>query len=208
MDWHIDGEYFENCNCDILCPCLTSNMQIPGDGDRCQVPMICHIESGTYGDVNLDGLNFVMMIDSPAIMSEGNWRTALYIDEQADAEQRDAIEAILSGEHGGVPAVLSGLIGTRVPTKYVPISFRTEGLRWFCEVPGIMEWEVEGITAHGSDQAMEVINVGHPMGSNLPIAKSLKGVYNDPDFGLSLDNTGKNGHYREFHWQSGGAGPV
>lgn len=25
--WKIDGEYFENCNCDVLCPCITSNLQ-------------------------------------------------------------------------------------------------------------------------------------------------------------------------------------
>jgi hypothetical protein len=208
MDWHIDGEYFENCNCDVLCPCLTSGMQDPGDGERCQVPMICHVTLGAFGGVSLDGLNFVMMIDAPAVMSKGNWRTALYVDERANDEQRMAIEAILSGGHGGVPAVLSALIGSRLPPKYVSITFRSEGLRWYCEVPGIMEWEVEGITAHHSDKAMEIINVGHPMGSNLPIARSLKGIYHDPDFGLNIDNTGKNGHYREFHWQGGAAGPA
>jgi hypothetical protein len=208
MDWHIEGKYFENCNCDILCPCLTSNMQGPADNERCQVPMICHITSGAFGKVQLDGLNFVMMIDAPAIMSQGNWRSALYIDERADAEQRKAIEAILSGDHGGMPAMIAGLTGSRVPVKYVPITFRVEGLRWYCKVPGVMEWEIEGITSHHSDKAMEVINVGHPMGNTLPIARSLKGVYSDADFGLTIDNTGKNGHYREFSWQNKAAGPT
>jgi hypothetical protein len=27
------------------------------------------------------------------------------------------------------------------------------------------------------------------------------GTYNDPDYGWSFDNTGKNGHYRDFAWQ-------
>ena len=43
MSWEITGEYFENCNCDILCPCITSSLQGPADNERCQVPLIIHI---------------------------------------------------------------------------------------------------------------------------------------------------------------------
>src|SRR2546421_301963 len=25
--WRIEGEYFESCNCEVLCPCLLSNAQ-------------------------------------------------------------------------------------------------------------------------------------------------------------------------------------
>lgn len=203
MSWQIRGEYFENCNCDILCPCLTSSMQGPADSERCMVPMICHIREGFFNDVALNGLNFVMMIDAPAVMAEGNWRAALYIDERADEHQREAIQAILSGKHGGVPEVLSGLVGEQMGVKYVPIAFEQSGLRWRAEVPDIMEFEVQGVTSPGSDQAMEVINIGHPMGNSLPIAKSLKGQYNDKDFDFAFDNTGKNAHYREFEWQGG-----
>ena len=203
MTWNIKGEYFENCNCDILCPCLTSGMQGPGDQERCLVPMICKIHKGAFNEVQLDGLNFIMVIDAPAIMSEGNWTVALYIDEAADEAQRQAIIAILSGGHGGVPEMLNTLIGKHLGIKYVPINYISENKRHRVEVPGIMEFDVEGITSEHSDDAMEIINVGHPMGTNLPIAKSLKGYYNDPDYNFSFDNTGKNGHYREFAWQGG-----
>ena len=203
MAWNIEGEYFENCNCEILCPCLTSSMQAPADEERCQVPMICHIRKGAFNDVTLDGLNFVMMIDSPAIMSEGGWRTALYVDERANPAQRDAIQEILSGAHGGVPAMLNGLIGERAGVKFVPISFEVDGLRWRSGIPGIMTFEIEGITTPDSEQAMEISNIHHPMGDSLPIAKSLKGDYLDTDFGFEFHNTGRNGHYRAFSWQGG-----
>jgi hypothetical protein len=45
-----------------------------------------------------------------------------------------------------------------------------------------------------------IANIAHPMGSSLPLAKSLEGRYDDPDWGLSFDNTGKNGNYRDFAW--------
>ena len=30
MTWQLSGEYLENCNCEVLCPCITSNLQGPG----------------------------------------------------------------------------------------------------------------------------------------------------------------------------------
>ena len=38
---------------------------------------------------------------------------------------------------------------------------------------------------------MEIVNVFRPRGSNLPIARGVAGRYNDPDYGLSLEYTGK-----------------
>ena len=204
MTWKLEGEYFENCNCDILCPCITSSMMGPADYDRCLVPMIVNIRKGAFNDVSLDGINFVMMIDAPAVMSEGNWRIALYIDERAGEEQRQALGAILSGENGGPPQMLAGLIGENLGIKFVPINYTSDGRRKRVEVPGIMEFEVEGLTADPeSEDVIEINNVHHPMGTDLPIAKSLIGRYNDPDYNFSFDNTGKNGHYREFVWQGG-----
>ena len=43
---------------------------------------------------------------------------------------------------------------------------------------------------------MEIVNVFHPRGSNLPIARGVAGRYNDPDYGLSFDNTGKAADHR------------
>ena len=43
MSWSLEGEYFENCNCKVVCPCEAS-MSFEADNERCQVPLICHIE--------------------------------------------------------------------------------------------------------------------------------------------------------------------
>jgi hypothetical protein len=134
-------------------------------------------------------------------MADGGWRVALYVDERADEAQQQALQAILSGQHGGPPAMLAPLIGEMLGLKLVPIHYESSGRRYRVEVPGIMEFEVEGITSPGSDEVMEVTGTIHPMGANLAIATSVKGVYDDPDYGLAFDNTGKNGHFREFAWQ-------
>ncbi|MBV9230018.1 MAG: DUF1326 domain-containing protein [Chloroflexi bacterium] len=201
MAWRIVGEYFENCSCDILCPCITSSMMAPADTERCLVPLICHIREGAYNGTALNGLNFIIVVDSPAIMSQGNWRVALYIDERATPEQRQALGEILSGKHGGVPEMLAGLIGEQLGVKFVPITYESHGRERRVRVPGILEFEVEGITVPNSESVMEITNVFHPMGTTLPIAKGRVGVFNDPDYQLKFDNAGKNGHYRDFTWQ-------
>jgi len=201
MAWQLTGEYFENCSCDILCPCITSSMQGPADTERCLVPLICHVREGSSDGVSLDDLSFIMVVDSPAVMGEGGWRVALYLDERADQSQQEALGAILSGQQGGPPEMLAPLIGEMLGVKTVPIRYESNGTRKRVEVPGIMEFEVEGLTNPMTGEVLEVTNTIHPMGANLPIARSTKGVYNDPDYGLAFDNTGKNGHYRDFDWR-------
>jgi len=201
MAWQLTGEYFENCSGDILCPCITSSMQGPADTERCLVPLVCHVREGSFDGVSLDDLSFIMVVDSPAVMGEGGWRVALYLDERADQSQQEALGAILSGQQGGPPEMLAPLIGEMLGVKTVPIRYESNGTRKRVEVPGIMEFEVEGVTNPMTGEVLEVTNTIHPMGANLPIARGTKGVYNDPDYGLAFDNTGKNGHYREFAWQ-------
>lgn len=202
MAWQLRGEYLENCNCDILCPCITSSLQGPADNERCYVPLVMHISEGQADGVPLDGLNVVLVVDSPAVMGDGGWRVAVYIDERADERQREALGEVLSGAQGGPPEMLAGLIGEHLGVKFVPITFTSDGDRKRVEVPGIMEFDVEGLHAPNSPAVMEIVNVFHPMGDSLPIARSITGRYSDPDYGLSFDNTGKNGHFREFAWQA------
>jgi hypothetical protein len=200
MAWRLAGDYFEVCSCNILCPCITSSLQGPADYERCRVPLICNVREGNLDDIGLNGLSFIIVVDSPAIMGEGGWRVALYIDERADDEQRRALQEIVGGEHGGPPGALAPLIGELLGVKFVPIRFESNGRRRRVEVPGIMEFEAEGLTAPDSDEVMEITGTIHPMGANLPIAKGLVAQYHDPDYDLSFDNAGKNGHMREFAW--------
>ncbi len=200
MAWSLTGEYFENCNCEIFCPCEAS-AAFKADNERCQVPLVCHIDSGEKDGVSLDDLNFTLLIDSPQVMGDGNWRVGVYIDERADASQREALGAILSGSAGGAPEALGPFIGEQLGVKFVQIDFESSNGRKRVTVPGIMEFEVEGVKG-AEGKVIEVTNIDHPMGSNLAVAKSVVGTYNDPDWGVSFDNTGKNGNYREFAWQA------
>src|SRR5271155_4847892 len=88
--WQLSGDYFENCNCDVVCPCLVSPAAPltaqPTQG-ACDVALIFHISSGSYGEVSLDGLNVALIAHTPGPMANGNWTLGAYIDERANDEQ-------------------------------------------------------------------------------------------------------------------------
>ena len=107
--WQIAGDYFENCNCDVVCPCLFSpNAPLTSQptAGACEVAFGFHIDQGSYGGATLDGLNVAMAVRTPGPMAEGNWSVALYLDERADEQQRQALQAIFTGSVGG-PACCS-----------------------------------------------------------------------------------------------------
>src|SRR5215813_12869361 len=112
--WSVSGQYYETCSCDFVCPCLPGQMMVSPTKGSCTFAMAFQIERGTYGQVSLDGLGFIVLGFTPEEMGKGNWSVGVIIDERATAEQRDAITAIASGAAGGPMAALSGLVGTFV----------------------------------------------------------------------------------------------
>ena len=95
--WQLKGDYFENCNCQILCPCVLP--VAPGDPTEghCDVAMAFHVSQGDFNGVSLDGLNFVFAALTPGNMGAGDWTAAYYVDQRASTEQRTALGRILVG---------------------------------------------------------------------------------------------------------------
>src|SRR5215212_7337199 len=95
--WQLSGDYFENCNCEVVCPCLVSSAAPltakPSKG-VCDVALAFHIDRGNYGQVSLDGLNVAVIAHTPGPMADGNWTLAAYMDERASDEQAAALGAI------------------------------------------------------------------------------------------------------------------
>jgi hypothetical protein len=204
VQWQLSGDYFENCSCSIVCPCLVSSAPPmtarPTEG-VCDVPLVFHIESGRYGSTTLDGLNVVLAIHTPGVMADGNWSVAMYVDERADEKQTEALGAIFSGAAGGPIAQLAPLIGKNLGVKKVPITYRIEGKKRSAEIPKIFHMAVDPLpTAHPSGEMWA--NIGHPVSPDkLALAVGAPGN-TFTDHGMRWDNSGKNGHYAPIRWSS------
>src|SRR5690554_6568399 len=101
VNWQVSGNYIETCNCDYLCPCITSNLTAQPSKGHCDAALFYHIDRGHYGNVQLDDLNFAVILHAPGVMAEGNLSVGVITDERSSPEQQEALVAIASGQAGG-----------------------------------------------------------------------------------------------------------
>src|ERR1700739_795534 len=82
MAWSMEGQLFETCNCDLICPC--SAYPFAGaDYDRCLTVYGFRIDSGQIEGVDIAGTIMAVAFDAPKYFLEGNWRVGLLIDGRA-----------------------------------------------------------------------------------------------------------------------------
>ena len=199
--WQIRGEYFETCSCDYVCPCPPSGLTARPTQGWCTAAFVQHIDSGHYNGVQLDGLNFVILVHTPEAMGKGNWTVGLITDERANPEQRDALSAIASGQAGGPIAPLGGMISNFAGIEVRSIRYDKDGLRRSASIPEMLDQAIEApVGANGSD-VMYVENVLHPIAQRLALAHATHSHVHA--FGVDWDDTsGKNnGHFAPFSWQ-------
>ena len=113
--WQLKGNYFESCNCDIMCPCIF--LKPPTKG-YCKALVAWQINQGNMEDIDLSGLNVGLYVTANGNMIEGNWKIVLYIDAKANDQQKEALTEIYGGEVGGHPAVLASLVGEIIKVSF------------------------------------------------------------------------------------------
>jgi hypothetical protein len=103
VSWRIRGSYFESCNCDAICPCRKIDGVAGGRSTygECLGVLSWVIDDGRADSVSLDGLNVALATRYHDDEPGSPWTYAMYVDERADAAQRDALEGIYTGRLGG-----------------------------------------------------------------------------------------------------------
>ena len=200
MAWSLEGTYFENCPCDMVCPCTTSGLTMPADTERCRVVLVFHIDSGEVEGVDVSDLTVAMLADTPQVMAEGEWRVGLFMDEAASQDQADKLGAVFSGQLGGPMELLSPLIGEMLGMEIAPIEYVDEDRRHRVRIGEFVEIEVEDFVPPQTPEGevSKVTGVFHPANSTLTMAQATASRVNA--FGLAFSNMGKNGHSAPFSW--------
>jgi hypothetical protein len=200
MAWSLQGTYFENCPCDMVCPCTTSGLTKPADTERCRVVLVFHIGSGEVDGVDVSDLTVAVLADTPQVMADGNWRVGVFMDENATQEQADKLGAVFSGQLGGPMEALSPLIGENLGVEVAPIEYEDDGRRHRVRIGEFAEIEIEDFvplqTPEG--EVSKLTGVFHPANSTLTMAQATTSRVNA--FGLEFSHEGKNGHSAPFSW--------
>ncbi|MFO1058142.1 MAG: DUF1326 domain-containing protein [Dongiaceae bacterium] len=201
--WRIRGQYMETCNCELLCPCISTNMAArPTEGD-CKAALALRIDQGEKDGISLSGLAFIIVMRAPGPMAEGNITVGLVIDERASPGQAEAIGAIASGAAGGPMAALAPLVGTMAGIERRPIRFEQDGLRFAVGAGELVDQACAGLpSASAPGEAIAIDNTAHPVNARLALARAEHSRFHA--FGIDWDDASgtRNGHFAPFAWSA------
>jgi hypothetical protein len=198
MAWTMKGSYVETCSCDLICPC-NANMAHGATYDYCRVVLAFNIHEGDIEGTDVGGLKVVAIADTPKVMTEGNWRIGMFVDENATDEQMEKLTAVFGGQLGGPMAGLGPLVGEMLGVERARIEVLDDGLRHSVKVGDSIDFEIEDIVPFGVETGEPVRFQGmfHPVGSDLTIADATRSRINA--FGIEYE--GKTGLSKsEFSW--------
>jgi hypothetical protein len=145
------------------------------------------------------GLDFAAIADTPKVMTDGNWRLGLFVDERATDEQADKLVQVFSGQLGGPMGALAPLVGEMLGVERVVIEVRDDGLRHSVRIGDGIDFEIEDIVPFGVETGRPVRFDGmfHPAGSDLTMAEAKRSRISA--FGIEYE--GKTGLSKsDFSW--------
>jgi len=196
--WSLKGSYTETCSCELMCPCNLS-FDHGATYDYCRVVLVFNIKEGNAEGTDIAGCKVAAIADTPKVMTEGNWRLGVFIDDQASDEQADKLLKIFTGQLGGPMAGLAPLVGEMLGVERVPIEVVDDGLRHSVKIGEVIDFEVQDIVPFGVETGEPVRFQGmfHPVGSDITMAEAQRSRINA--FGIEYE--GKTGLSKsEFSW--------
>jgi hypothetical protein len=167
--------------------------------DRCKVVLVFHVKNGDVEGVDVSGLTVVAAADTPKVMTDGNWRLGVFIDEAASDEQAEKLGAVFSGALGGPMQALGPLIGENLGVQRVPITVQEDGLSHSVRVGDAVDLEIEDVVPFGveSGEPAQLTGIFHPAGHELTVARAKRSSIDA--FGIQYD--AKSAFSRsEFAW--------
>lgn len=195
-EWRITGDYVEACNCEVACQCVWLE---PPDDDVCTVSLVWNIEDGQYGDTDLTGRKVAMLAytEEGVMFAPGTeWYVALLIDDEADDDQRAALEEIYFGRAGGIWAAVADAHFETTEVTTAPITFSKEDDEISSTVGDVVTMDVVGKAGFNED--IGTVSP-HPLAKGLEpkTGKSRTATvsYNDE---FAWDVSGNNSYFAEF----------
>ena len=163
--WNLKGTVLIACNCDWGCPCNFN--ALPSKG-HCEGGWTWHVAKGAVDSTELDGLTFSVFVKWPGAIHHGNGEGVIFIDERADAAQREAIAALVSGQFGGPWGILAWTWPTVHGPKPVPYELKLDGIHSHLKVGDSLVLEstpiknpVTGVESHPGVVLPEGLIVKH-----------------------------------------------
>ena len=186
VSWKLEGSYFETCSCNVMCPC-TASFSLGSTLDYCRVALVFNVKQGEVEGVDVGGLTVAAIVDSPKVMTDGNWKLGVFIDAAASDDQAAKLGAVFSGALGGPMEALGPLVSENLGVERAPIAVEEEGLRHSIRIGDAVDFEIEDVVPFGVEtgEPARLTGIFHPAGSELTVARALRSSIDA--FGVSFD---------------------
>jgi hypothetical protein len=193
----LEGTLIEACSCNVNCPCWIGE---DPDLGECFAIIAYGIERGRIRDVDVSGLNLVLIAHIPGNVLAGNWEIVALVDEKGSPEQREALLDAFTGTLGGPLGDLwTALIGEVRGVEFVPIAHEVAGGSGKLRVPELVETEMEPYRGpDGSVTTLQNSVFSTVPGSPAWIAKASLHRVNLPQYGMTWEYDGRNAIQSEW----------
>jgi hypothetical protein len=204
--WSLLGDWFDVCKCNIPCPCTFA--QTPSYGD-CDGVLVYHIKKGQYGEILLDELNVLVLSYFKGNIWLGNTKAdiAVFFDEKANKQQRNALNMIFTGNAGGFMAEFAKLIGEVRGIEFALINFEVADdlAYWSAEIPGKVMAKGEALTGPMTPRGKRVQTINAPGSEVGPGTVTTWGTavideVNVPDVRYQWKRSGRSSKHITFNW--------
>jgi hypothetical protein len=200
MTWNLTGSYVETCSCELMCPCNLS-FDHGATYDFCRVVLVFNIREGAVEGTDISGRKVALVADTPKVMTDGNWRVGVFVDDGASDAEFDQLVRVFGGQLGGPMAGLAPLIGEMLGAERAAIEIVDDGLRHTVRIGDAVDFEIKDIVPFGVETGQPVRFSGmfHPAGSDLTMAEAQRSRISA--FGIEFE--GKTGlSSSSFSWAS------
>jgi hypothetical protein len=198
MSWSLKGSYFETCSCDLMCPCNFS-FDHGATYDYCRATMVFNIKDGEIEGTDVSDLTVVVIIDTPKVMTDGNWKVGMFVDDGASDGQMEKLTGVFGGQKGGPMEAAAPLVGEILGAERASIEVSEDGLVHSIKVADAIDFEIEDIVPVGLETGKPagITGSGHPAASEFNAAEAKRSEINA--FGIEYE--GKTGiSTSEFAW--------
>jgi hypothetical protein len=179
VSWNLAGSYVETCSCELMCPCNLS-LDHGATYDFCRVTLVFNIREGVVGGTDVAGCKVALIADTPKVMTDGDWRVAVFVDDGATDAQFDQLVQVFGGRLGGPMAGLAPLIGEMLGVERVKIDVEDDGLNHSVRIGDAIDFEIADIVPFGveSGEPVRFSGMFHPVGSDLTMAEAKRSRIN------------------------------
>jgi len=207
IDWRIRGPSLTSCNCDVGCPCQFNSLPTHGN---CRATMGVLVEEGHFGDVDLTGVKFGVLVGWPKAIHEGNGEAQPYIDPDTTPEQRAAILSIIAGEHSDPGSNIFNVFAATLVKIHEPIfapidiecdvDLRVGHIR----IPDVLDMSCEPIRNPITGEAHRA-RIDIPNGFEYTVAEVAVGsTQTGAGAAVDLSWSGAHAHLIDLHWTQHG----